>query len=636
MSNFFSDNEDLRYYLTTGVDWEAIYTLVETGPDNTYTDAREAIETWQEMLDLVGALTANEIAPYAEELDQQKAQLIAGEVTIPPRMKTIFEQFTELGLHGLCVPRAFGGMNAPLTVYLLMAEIVARGDVSVMTHLGFHGGIATAILLYSALEGSIEIDPQTLEVTDSRFRGAIEEIVAGKAWGAMDITEPDAGSDMAALRTTARQDADGNWTITGQKIFITSGHGKYHIVIARTEEEPGLDGLSLFLVPTYEDTPDGRVRHVTIGNLEDKLGHRASATVTLHFDGSPAELIGKRGEGFKLMLMLMNNARISVGFESIGLCEAAVRAARRYASERVSMGKTIDRHEIIADYLDEMETDIIGLRALAVRAAFHEEVTQRKRMVQRLSMEEGSDAWEEAERDIRQRTWSARRVTPLIKFMAAEKAVMIAQRAIQIHGGAGYMREYGVEKLLRDAMVLPIYEGTSQIQALMATKDNLLWAMKNPTDFVALALRTETRAHSGDPLYRKVARIRARAFAALRHLMTRIVKDKFGHREGSLKDAFREWEPKRDFAPALLHAEHLTWLLGDAAICEELMRQSKEHPHRRIHLSRYLERAEPRSRDMLFRIRNTGDRLLDDLFAASPHDSEPSTSGPTSSNEVHP
>jgi hypothetical protein len=205
----------------------------------------------------------------------------------------------------------------------------------------------------------------------------------------MDITEPDAGSDMAKLRCVGKQDDAGNWTVSGQKIFITSGHGKYHFVIARTEknESPddafaGLGGLSFFMVPGYEDLPDGtRKRIVTVDRLEEKMGHHGSPTCAVTFDESPALLIGQRGEGFKYMLTLMNNARVGVGFECIGLSEAAYRVAADYASERPSMGKTIDKHEMIADYLETMETDIQGVRALAMEAAQQEELIARTKQL---------------------------------------------------------------------------------------------------------------------------------------------------------------------------------------------------------------------------------------------------------------
>jgi alkylation response protein AidB-like acyl-CoA dehydrogenase len=544
-----------------------------------------------------------------------------------PRLRGIFDQMKELGIHGLTLPRELGGMNAPLLLYFINAELFARGDVSVMAHHSFHGGIALAMLFFSVLEGSTEVDPQEGRILRTRFEQEIREIARGEAWGSMDITEPDAGSDMAALRTFAEQDEHGQWFVTGQKIFLTSGHGKYHFVIARTEkpthpDDPfaGLNGLSMFLVRTYETDADGNKRWLTsFDRIEEKLGHHGSVTAAQTFDRTPAQLIGKRGEGFKNMLVLMNNARLGVGFESIGLCEAAYRMARDYAAGRPSRGKTIDRHEMIADYLDEMRTDIQGLRALAVDAAIHEE-TSKRMMMQMMHLAPADElARKRLEQRMKQHARQARRLTPLLKYLAAEKAVEMARRCVQIHGGNGYMREYGAEKLLRDAMVMPIYEGTSQIQALMAMKDTLSGILSNPKDFLRrMAEARWTSASARDPLERAVARIRLSSLSAQQHLLTRTTADKVR----SLKDRpmnewpkalLKSWNPKKDFAYAMLHAERLTQMLADEAIAERLLAQAKAHPERREVLERYVERAEPRCRSLAEHIANTGDRLLSAL-----------------------
>lgn len=630
MSNFFLDNDDLRFYVDHGIDWDALVGEVETDGD-TFSETSEATDFYRDILELMGEFSASEIAPHAAEIDREEMRLVDGEVVVPPRLTTIFEKIREMELHGMCLPREMGGMNCPLLVYVLAAEILARGDVSVMTHHGFYGGIAMALMTYSALEGSTEFDPETMTLTHSRFSREIAEIMRGDAWGSMDITEPDAGSDMGALRSIAEQDDEGNWFLSGQKIFITSGHGKYHIVICRTagskaddERGDGLDGLSLFLAEAYRDDESGqRTRFATLERVEEKLGHHGSATVTVNFDRTPARLIGEVGEGFKMMLLLMNNARIAVGFEAIGLCEAAAAQAREYASVRQSMGKTIDRHEIIADYLDEMDTDIRGIRALAVKAAFNEELSNRRRIRARYLTADGSEPQAQLEAEVSELQWKSRKVTPLIKFISAEKAVEISRRTVQIHGGSGYMTEYGAEKLLRDAMVLPIYEGTSQIQALMATKDNLLGIARDPMEFLrSMVSQQVTSRIVSDPLARRTARIRRFAQEAQVNLMLRILGAKVSGLRGKpasqWKAVLSDWDPKRDFSPALLHAERLTWILADAAICEELQLQAHAHPHRRELLARYSERAEPRARQMLDTIRTTGARLLSHLGRSAP------------------
>jgi alkylation response protein AidB-like acyl-CoA dehydrogenase len=639
MANFLSDNADLLYYLDQGVDWATIASLSELGyrHEDGFRSADEALAFYREVTTMVGGFAAEHVAPHAAEIDRAGVGLEGGEVVFPPRLASVFARLAEMGLHGLTLPRELGGMNAPMLLYFINGELLARADASVMTHFGFHGGIAMAMLVLSLLEGTTELDPATGRILRTRWRDEIAEIAAGRAWGSMDITEPDAGSDMAALRTTGSRDADGRWTVSGQKIFITSGHGKYHFVVARTDgasaqpgkpaagRSDGLDALSMFLVRAYQDLPGGgRARAVSIDRLEDKLGQHASTTAALSFDAAPADLVGAQGRGFRQMLEIMNHARLAVGFESIGLCEAALRLARGYAADRHAMGKPIDRHEMIADYLDEMETDIVGLRALAMHAAFHEEVGHKKELFGRFmpgaqkedDASDGGDAGGLA-REARAHRAASRRATPLLKYLAAEKAVEMARRCLQIHGGNGYMRDFGAEKLLRDSLVMPIYEGTSQIQALMAMKDTLTGILRAPQEFLKRAAQARWRALSArDGLERRVARLQQLALGAQQHLVTHTVTDKVKSawsgpgKRAPWRSPLRDWDPRTDFAYAKLHAERLTRLLADQQIAEVLLAQARRHPERRVALERYLERAEPRARCLHEEITSTGHRLL--------------------------
>ncbi|MFI5302395.1 MAG: acyl-CoA dehydrogenase family protein, partial [Polyangiales bacterium] len=483
MSNFFTDNEDLRFYFDRGIDWAPLVEATEYGfrTEDGFKSVPEAVELYRELATSFGALVADEIAPRAAKIDRESNHLADGEALQGESMSAVFDSIKAAELHRLCIPRELGGLNTPLLVYFLGAEMLARADVSVMTHFSFHAGMAMAMLVYSINEGTTQVDVTEGKILETRFAAEIEEITRGDAWGCMDITEPNAGSDMAALRTRGEQDEHGDWFVTGQKIFITSGHGKWHFVIARTEspkagDDPfaGLGGLSMFLVKTYDDLPDGkRVRYVTLERVEEKLGHHGSVTAALSFERAPARLIGKRGEGFKFMLTLMNNARVGVGFESLGLAECAYRMAAAYAEERTSMGKPIAQHGMIADLLDEMKTDVQAVRALAVTSAYCEELSQKLAILERFAPV-GTPELPRIKQELPRVRAMSRRLTPLLKYLASEKAVEVARRNVQIHGGVGYTKEFGAEKLLRDALVLPIYEGTSQIQSLMAMKDTLL------------------------------------------------------------------------------------------------------------------------------------------------------------------
>jgi alkylation response protein AidB-like acyl-CoA dehydrogenase len=636
MANYFEDNADLRWYFARGLDWDALVRVTEHAslegpyaPESTEAPrtTAEALELFTDIARAIGELAGDEIAPHAAQIDREGVIFENGEARFPPRLEAVSRAVSQMELHGLCVPRELGGMNAPMALYYLTSEVFARADVSVMAHHGFHGGMALAMLLFSMREGSTELDAAG-RITKTRFEKEIREIVAGKAWGCMDITEPDAGSDMAKLRSKAVLGADGVWRVTGQKIFITSGHGKYHFVIARSEDtqdsdDPmaGLKGLSMFLVPTYEDLPDGtRKRTVSLDRVEEKLGHHASVTAALSFEDAPAHLIGERGQGFEYMLLLMNGARVGVGFECIGLCEAAIRLAEGYARERSSMGKTIDRHEMIADYLDEMRTDVRGLRALAAFATFHEEMAQKLDLRRRVRKTDDAGL----DRTIRHHRERSRRATPLLKYLAAEKAVEMARRCIQIHGGVGYTTESGAEKLLRDALVMPIYEGTSQIQSLMAMKDTLGGVMKRPREFVRRSADARVRAlGSRDALEKRVARLVVLESDAVRTLLVRTAGDKLRSvREQPITEwagsLAKNWNPKRDFAFAMLHAERLMRILCDVMIAEVLLEQRQKDPSREALLEAWLERAEPRCRYLYDEIQSRGQRLLDELAESEP------------------
>ncbi|MCB9740679.1 MAG: acyl-CoA dehydrogenase family protein [Deltaproteobacteria bacterium] len=633
MGNFYKDNDDLRFYVDRYIDWAPIVEVTELGKAGAHQGERlrETVETYRDMLDMLGTFAADEMAPAGVQIDRAGGHTLqGGEVRSPKAFDALFAEIKALELHRMCLPTELGGMNCPLLLYFLTGEMFARADVSTMAHFSFHGGMAMAMLVFSIREGTTEIDFDKREIVKTRFAAEIEEIASGSAWGAMDITEPDAGSDMAALRSVGEQDADGNWFVTGQKIFITSGHGKYHFVIARTEkpgaeDDPfaGLGGLSFFLVPAWEDLPDGsRRRLATLDRVEHKLGHHGSVTASITFDRTPAHLVGQRGEGFKYMLLLMNNARLGVGFESIGLCEAAYRMAKAYAAERPSMGKTIDKHEMIADALDQMDVEIRGLRALAVQSAVHEEMSQKLQLLldnAPADADLGERDRKATERELAMHKRRARAMTPLLKYLAAETAVAHARMAMQIHGGNGYMTEYGAEKLLRDALVMPIYEGTSQIQSLMAMKDNLMAVMKDPQRFLRRLAAARWRSLSArDPLARGVARLEHASLSTIQLLIRRTAADKLRSLGEVPVSAwserfFKDWNPKKDFAFAMLHAERLTRMLADAAIAELLLEQAERFPERAEILARFLERAEPRSRHLADVIASSGGRLLAQL-----------------------
>jgi alkylation response protein AidB-like acyl-CoA dehydrogenase len=612
--DFYADNDDLRFYVERGFDWDPIVRLTEhelRAPDGPKSTA-EAVSSYKDILSLVGGFVAETIGSRTLELDKCHPKLVNGEVVYPDAMNEVFAAVDGLGIHGLCVPREYGGLNAPLALFQMTNELFARADVSICAHYGFHGGMAMAGLVYSMLEGTTSFDREKKQFGETRFRHVVDDILQNAAWGAMDITEPHAGSDMAMLRTKGVQQPDGTWRVSGSKTFITSGHGRWHYVIARTDGE-GLEGLSMFLVEAFG--ADGKRTHSRLDAVEHKLGHHGSATVGITFEDAPAELIGQRGEGFKYMLMLMNNARVGVGFESLGLAEAALRQAKAYAATRPSMGKTIDRHEMIAELLDGMDLDVKAIRALAMAAAWHEEIQRKLDLRLRFDPPAEERERDRLEKDLSFHRRKARDLTPLLKYYASEKGVEIARKNLQIHGGAGYMVEYGAEKLVRDAMVLPIYEGTSQIQSLMAMKDTLMGVVKHPRSFVREQAKARWQSVSArDPHERRVAKLTVAKNQAVQFLLTRLagskVRELRGVPMGDWTKSLQSFDPKKDFALAMLHAERLTKILADEAIAQVLLDQAKKFPERAELLDRWLDVAELRVPAVLAEITTTGERVL--------------------------
>lgn len=610
--NFFLDNEDLKFQLDN-LDWDRLFPLVEpdTSDPEAPKNAQEARVLYEEFLRSLGEFIAEKIDPKTHLLDEQHPTLKDGEMHDPPIMKEFMKGLVEMGATALPFPRHVGGFNMPWTVTNMVTEMVARADVSLMTYYSFFSGFGMVFQIFALEEGSFKAEKR--KIISTRFDEQMRDVCQGKTSGAMCLTEPQAGSDLGQISTQAVKDKDGYWYLTGQKIWITCGHGEHHLVLARSESKkthPGMKGLSLFYVPAHIEKDGKKVRNFEIGGQEKKMGQHSLATVTLNYDNSRGELVGKRGDGFRNMALVMNDARLTVGFEGIGLCEKAMRQAKEFAEERVTMGKKIAQHEMIADYLDEMEVENKALRALAFDASFHEEMCNR--LHSRLLVENLSKEMKETlEAEHKFHKWQARLSTPMVKYMASENAVRFARTNMQILGGVGYMKEYGAEKLMRDSLIMPVYEGTSQIQALLILKDHLQQTLKNPAKFVSKMATAKVHTLSAKtPEEKMLARLKTIYFGALQSIMTRMMADKFGGLKEKAftdwKDQFlSSWDPKTDFSFGLLHAERFTLIASRLWMAKILVKQAlkiedKDVRTQRLELaSRFMERAEPKMRGLL-------------------------------------
>ena len=448
--NFYKDNPDIADALDL-FDLGEVAELREEGFrfakefDFAPKDAAEAIDNYKRAIDLCGDIMANRIAPLAEETDQVGNTLNEdGSVTRAPGMDLAIKLFGQTGLMGVTIPYRLGGLNMPCTVLTACNDIVSRGDASLMNLFGLQG-IAETINSF----GDEELKQKY-----------VPKLVSGEWTGAMVLTEPDAGSDLQSVKTSAHQDADGNWYVNGVKRFITNGCGEVLIVLARTEPEfSDGRGLSCLLV---EKGPWVKVRR-----LENKLGIHGSPTCEMVFTEAPAKLIGLRKRGLITYVMaLMNGARMGIAAQGTGIGEAAYRAARDYAASRKQFGVTIDSFPALRDILSTMSVELQASRLLAYYSARC--VDMEAGLATKFESLKGTP--EAAAVRARMKKYAAfnKMLTPMAKYYGSEMSMRNAMSAISVLGGSGYMKDYPVERYLRDSRIATIYEGTSQLQVVAA------------------------------------------------------------------------------------------------------------------------------------------------------------------------
>jgi alkylation response protein AidB-like acyl-CoA dehydrogenase len=445
-------NSVVGLYLHELIDWESYFNWSKGESADVEADTNALGEVLETAAQICAEIEEETRAGWHEE-----ARLENGEVHYPAHIARAYDKLAEAGLISFAVDEKYGGFGLPSFVSNLVLQMVARADAGLMTILGLQAGVAEDIQEYASEELKQEYLP--------RF-------ASGEVMGAMDLTEPQAGSDLGAITTRAREE-DGRCFIDGSKIFITNGGCEIHLVLARDDDsfeasKGTTRGLSLYIVP--RTLPDGTRNGVEVTRLESKLGIHGSPTASVDFERAEGFRIGVKGEGFKAMLALMNNARLGVAAQAIGIGEAALSSALAYAQQRSQFGVPIAEQPLMKNKLARMALSLEGGRALLYRAS---SLVDRNKAIERaISREELGEAERvemEAERE--QNQTRIRLLTPLAKYVSTEAADSITRDAIQIHGGLGFMAESEVGKLHNDAIITTIYEGTSEIQVSFALKE---------------------------------------------------------------------------------------------------------------------------------------------------------------------
>src|SRR6266852_3142898 len=438
--NYFSTNKDLTFYYDQVIDWDRLVPLFAEADDAARPSATAS--SWREVLGVAGDFVGRQISQRAAEVDRLGTPH-SDDIKVSPPMAENLRGLADMGLIGLGLPREYGGEGMPFVVHSAIFEMLARADAATMVQYAFYSSPAAMILRFGS---------------DAQKERWVPRLARGEIIGWVAMTEPEAGSDVGNLSTSATRQPDGTWRITGRKQFISSGNGEVGVLLARAVPgSRGLDGLALFVVPRCVPDADlGERQNFDIERAEEKVCINGSPTCALSFHDSYAEIMGSPGDGWRQITTFMNEARIAVGVQACGVAQASLTAATDYAQQRVQMGKPIREHPLVAEMLLDMQTTVAGLRALWMESAVAYDLVQ------------GLERY-------------LRELTPLVKYLGAEEAIRTARTGMQIFGGYGVVKDYDVERHLRDSLILPIYEGTSQIQALMATKDLLKTVMRTPS-----------------------------------------------------------------------------------------------------------------------------------------------------------
>lgn len=448
MANYYNDNPDLKHHLNHPL----MQKIVELKERN-FADAEkfdyaplnfdDAMDSYDKVLEIVGEICGGKIAENAEGVDHQGPRVENSRVIYADGTKENLELCRKAGLMGMSMPRRLGGLNFPITPYIMAADIVSRADT------GFEN-------LWGLQDCAETIYEFADEDQKQRF---IPRVCKGETMS-MDLTEPDAGSDLQSVMLKATEQPDGTWRLNGVKRFITNGDSDIHLVLARSEDgtKDGR-GLSMFIY----DKRDGGV---DVRRIENKMGIKGSPTCELVYKNAKAELVGSRRLGLiKYVMALMNGARLGIAAQSVGVSERAYREALAYAKDRKQFGKAIIEFPAVYEMLAVMKAKLDASRALLYETSRFVDIYK---IYEDIAKERSLSAEERKE----MKTYSklADACTPLVKGMGSEYCNQNAYDCIQIHGGSGFMKDYACERIYRDARITSIYEGTTQLQVVAAIR----------------------------------------------------------------------------------------------------------------------------------------------------------------------
>ncbi|MEE2603406.1 MAG: acyl-CoA dehydrogenase C-terminal domain-containing protein [Pseudomonadota bacterium] len=507
MPTYKAPVRDMRFLMNEVLDFESHYKTFPEGEEAT-PDMVEAI------IGEMAKLCENTLAPLYQSGDEEGCKFENGVVTTPKGYKEAYDEFVAGGWQGLSHPVEFGGQGLPASLGLIKSEMMATANWSFTMYPGLSMGAMNTIQMHGS---------------DQQLQDYLVPLTEGRWGGTMCLTEPQCGTDLGQVKTKAEPQKDGSYKISGTKIFISSGEHDLtenivHIVLARLPDAPkGTRGISLFIVPKYLPGKIGEDNGVHCGSLEKKMGIKASATCVMNFDEATGFLIGPENKGLECMFTFMNTARIGTSIQGLAHAELSYQGALTYAKERKSMRALSGKKEpdAIADSLihhGDVRRMLLKQKAIAEggRAMIYFAAQYADKMISAA----------QAENDEEYQKWDDELgfLTPILKGFLTEKGLEVANDGMQVFGGHGYIKEHGMEQIVRDARISTLYEGTTGIQALdlLGRKVLLLTKGKCVRDFSKKLVDFGTK-NLRDPKLRPFAWKLLKIAAEWNYLTTRIM-----------------------------------------------------------------------------------------------------------------
>ena len=578
MAPSFQFSEEWKWLYKNAIKWDEIFAThnVKFPTEDGWSNSADAQSQIMEILNTVGQWCQDKVAPRAVSLDEHGPGQVHDGQTFPNEyLQQLYKEAVDLNLFTLITGREHGGLELPIALNMIIFSMISRACLASSSQLNFFPSMIDMLERFCSKE-----DCQRL----------IPKILKGEMSGSMALTEPEAGSDIGSLRTTANKGPDGAYHLNGSKMFISNAGGGFSFILARIQgAPPGLKGISLFLAEQFVGEGANKKMNYRVVSDERKMGMRGSFTCQVTYENTIAKLLGEENQGMSIMFHLMNMSRIGAGGQALGIMDACLDYVRKYAQERKQFGLNLMELPLYRKNFETWQTECDAYRAFFADSlnsfSVYYCLDLKKRKLGELNQLE-QKALDDALTVVRLRT-------PLIKYYGAETAVEISQRAVQALGGHGLMQDHAVERLHRDSFGPLLYEGTSQIQALMVFKDLVKNIFKRPADFFAPIFMGNTTVASfvGQDVYHKEY---LKLDGQFKKAMVRLVLKTLRPDELTRMFERKMWFGKEKMDKFTVHAESICQGLAYLETLKVLSAHAKLSPERAKLLNAYQKIIHPR------------------------------------------